>query len=329
MRRRHASAPRTAGPRRASRRRHLSLRHPHPPHRLLERKDGRTQRSGRFGRRAIGAEGSPQSLHGARVQLGDARLVDPDRRPDLLHRRFRVVVHRDHFALAGGQRRRSRLGRARGLRGFRRPCPAQRARTARAPAAATTPSTCSAADSGDVCSIVLIRTIVRPRRASSDPDPGGEVGERRLGAELATELLARRLDLPALTTNAARPGVPAQRVDHRAADPPLREGLELDPARLVEAAGGIDQPQHPVLHQIVQLDRVRHRRRDTTCKGFDEWQARGNPVTLAGDEGLALHGQCPLNVPATRRERTSPSATVIPSRKRRNSVSRPPDQAIR
>ena len=61
-------------------------------------------------------------------------------------------------------------------------------------------------------------------------DARGEVGERRLGAELAAQLLARRLELAALTAHAARPGVAAQRVDHRAAHAALGERLELDAA---------------------------------------------------------------------------------------------------
>ena len=83
--------------------------------------------------------------------------------------------------------------------------------------------------------MALMRTMVRPRRFSSEPDLGGEVGQRRLAAQLAAQLLARGLELAALAANAARPGVLAQRVDHRAADAPLGEGLELDAARLVEA----------------------------------------------------------------------------------------------
>ena len=83
--------------------------------------------------------------------------------------------------------------------------------------------------------MVLMRTIVRLRRFSSDSDLRGEVGERRLVAQLAAQLLARGLELAALAADAARPGVLAQRVDHRAAHAALGEGLELDAAVLVEA----------------------------------------------------------------------------------------------
>ena len=96
-------------------------------------------------------------------------------------------------------------------------------------------SLCSAVASGEVDSIVLMRTMVRLRRFSSDADLGGEVGQRRLAAELAAQLLARGLELAPLAAHAARPGVLAQRVDHRAAHAPLGEGLELDAAVLVEA----------------------------------------------------------------------------------------------
>ena len=62
------------------------------------------------------------------------------------------------------------------------------------------------------------------------------------------------------------------------------------PARLVEAAGGVDQPEHPVLDQVAQLDGVRHRRGDAARERFHERQAGGDAVTLTGDEGLTLHG---------------------------------------
>ena len=67
-------------------------------------------------------------------------------------------------------------------------------------------------------------------------DARREIGERRLGAELAPQLLARGFELPALAANAARPGIAAERVDHRAADPALGKGFELDAARFVEPA---------------------------------------------------------------------------------------------
>ena len=62
-------------------------------------------------------------------------------------------------------------------------------------------------------------------------DAGGQIGQRRLVSQLAAQRLARGVELAALAADAARPGVAAQRVDHRAADAPLGEGLELDAAR--------------------------------------------------------------------------------------------------
>ena len=61
-------------------------------------------------------------------------------------------------------------------------------------------------------------------------DARGEVSERRLGAELATKLLARRLQLAPDAPHAAGPGVTTQRVDHRPTHAALGERLELDPA---------------------------------------------------------------------------------------------------
>ena len=92
-------------------------------------------------------------------------------------------------------------------------------------------------------------------------DAPGQVGQRRLGAELAAQLLARGLELAADAADAARPGVAAERVDHRAAHPALGERLELDAPRLVEAVRGVDEPEHAVLDEVAQVDRVRHGRR--------------------------------------------------------------------
>ena len=112
-------------------------------------------------------------------------------------------------------------------------------------------------------------------------DAGGQVGQGRLGARLAAQRLAGRLELAALTADAARPGVLAQRVDHGAADAALGEGLELDAATVVVAMRGVDQADHPVLHQVTEVDRVRHRRSHPTGNGLDERQA-GDDTILRG-----------------------------------------------
>ena len=121
--------------------------------------------------------------------------------------------------------------------------------------------------------MVLMRTIVLPRRFSSEPISRGQVGERRLVAERDAQLLARGFELAPDAAHAARPGVLAQRVDHRAADAALGEGLELDAARLVEPLGGVDQADDAVLHEIAQVDRVRHRGGHAARQGLDKRQA--------------------------------------------------------
>src|SRR5262249_1177239 len=60
-------------------------------------------------------------------------------------------------------------------------------------------------------------------------------------------------------------------------------------ARLVEAARRIDEAEHAVLHQIPELDRVRHRGGHAARERFHERKARGYPGTLTGDERLTLH----------------------------------------
>ena len=146
--------------------------------------------------------------------------------------------------------------------------------------------------------MVLMRTIVRPSRASSEPDPRREIRQRRFGAKLAPQLFARGLELAPLTADAARPGVAAERVDHRAADAPLGKGFELDAASLVEAAGRVDQPDHAVLHQVAELDRVGHRRGHAPRERLDERQSGGNAVAIVVGEGLTLHDSFPPGMSA-------------------------------
>ena len=134
-----------------------------------------------------------------------------------------------------------------------------------------------------------MRTIVRSRRASSEPDAPREVGERRLGAEFAAQLFARGFELAADAADAARPRVAAQRVDHRAAHAALRERLELDAARLVEAVRGVDEAEHAVLHEIAQIDRMRHRRRHAACERLDERQAGLDAFVLMAANGATQH----------------------------------------
>ena len=53
----------------------------------------------------IAAERITEPTDGARMQLGDARLVHADLGANLLHRGLAVVVEADHLLLARGQRR--------------------------------------------------------------------------------------------------------------------------------------------------------------------------------------------------------------------------------
>ena len=137
--------------------------------------------------------------------------------------------------------------------------------------------------------MVLMRTIVRLRRFSSEPDARGEIGHRRLVSQLAAQRFARRVELATLTADAARPRVAAQRVDHRAAHAPLGEGLELDAAVLVEPVRGVDQTDHAVLDEIADVDRVRHRRRHAARERFDKRQTRNDSAILAGGNRLGAH----------------------------------------
>ena len=226
------------------------------------------------------------------MELRDARLVDPDLGPDLLHRDVAEVVEPDDLALA----RRQRLeGLADARPGLGRLVGAVRASGVSG----------GTQTSGSITSGRPVRRRRQHRRrldgadaddGAAEPgfvgaDAGGQVGQGRLGAGLAAEGFAGGLELAALAADAARPGILAQRVDHGAADPALGEGLELDAAAVVVAVRGVDQADHPVLHQIAQVDRVRHRRSHPTGNGLDEGQA-GDDAVLRGHgvDGGVGHG---------------------------------------
>jgi len=107
-----------------------------------------------------------------------------------------------------------------------------------------------------------------------------KVGERRLVTKRGAQFFARRFELASHPANTSRPRILAQRVDHRAADASLGEGLELDAARIIEAVCRVDQSDHAVLDQIAQVDRMRHRCRHPSRERLDKRQSRFNPIRL-------------------------------------------------
>jgi hypothetical protein len=107
--------------------------------------------------------------------------------------------------------------------------------------------------------------------------------------EFAAERLASGVQFPALTSNAARPRVFSECVDHRAAYPPLCERLELDAASLVEPVGRVDQAEDTVLNQVADVDGVRHRSRHAASQRFDEGQACHDSAVLGGGSGMNAH----------------------------------------
>jgi hypothetical protein len=57
-----------------------------------------------------------------------------------------------------------------------------------------------------------------------------------------------------LAPHAARPGIFAKGIDHRAPDTTFGERLELDPPRLVEAVGRVNQTDDAILNEIPDID---------------------------------------------------------------------------
>jgi len=100
----------------------------------------------------------------------------------------------------------------------------------------------------------------------------------------------------ALPADAAWPGIFPQRVDHRPANAPLGKGLELDAAGFVKAVGGINQPDNPVLDQVADVNRLRHRRRHAARELFHEGN-RGyySSFHFATREAHALSSGAPVS----------------------------------
>src|SRR5262249_11249278 len=51
-----------------------------------------------------------------------------------------------------------------------------------------------------------------------------------------------------------------------------------DAARFVEAVRGVDEAQHPVLHEVAEVDGMRHRSGDATRDAFDEGEIANHAV---------------------------------------------------
>jgi len=107
--------------------------------------------------------------------------------------------------------------------------------------------------------------------------------------QLPAQLLARGLQLPALAPHAAWPGILPEGVNHGAPDAAFGERLELDASRLIEAVGGIDQPDDPVLDEVADVDRMGHRRGDATGELLDERYACDDSRILSASLLGAAH----------------------------------------
>jgi len=263
-----------------------------------------------------------QPLNRSRVQLRHPRLVHPQLGADLLHRHLAVVVEPDQLALAGRQRRdggadaivdlgaRVRRIRSLGLGGDERGWQRGFVEVIGGGERRGGFDRVDAED-GAVQALLVGAHL------------GRKVRHRRLVAQFAAEGLAGGLELAALAAHAARPRLAPERVDHRAADAPLRECLELDAALLVEPVGRVDQAQHAVLHQVADVDRVRHRRGKSPRQRFDEGKAGNNAAALVGGNRMGLHlrtpsGVCrclaPNRVLPVRGVAAHPFATAVPER---------------
>jgi len=89
-------------------------------------------------------------------------------------------------------------------------------------------------------------------------------------AQLPTQLLTSGLELAPLTTHAARPGVLSESIDHRAPDTTFGKRLKLDPPRLVEAVGCVNQTDDAILDEVPNIDGMGHCGCNATGKLLDE-----------------------------------------------------------
>jgi len=239
-------------------------------------------------RGAVGVAGREQRVlepgEGAGVQLRDARLVDAERLPDLLHRGVVEVVEREQLAVTRLQAG-HRLAEAGAPLHHHIPLVGQRRGAGHA--------------AGRQVGVGAV--AARGRRGGLDgvdahdhaaeaflvgAEMGGQVGQRRLGAGRDAQRLAGGLDLAAHAADAARPGVATQRVDHGAAHAALGKCLEADTAPLVVAVDGVDEAEHAVLDEVADIDARRHRGRHATRQGFHERPAGDHPTLLVFTKGL-------------------------------------------
>ncbi len=237
--------------------------------RLLEFEDCAAHDFHGFGRRHHRTERVTQAANRSRVQLRDARLIDADLRTDLLHRRLAVVVKADDLLLTGGQRGNGGadsflrllplVGVIRLLR-FRRDQRGRQRRFVKVLVVGQRRCGLDGVDSHD--------RSAKPLFVGSNLCR--EVRQGRLMAQFSAQFLASGFELPALTTHATRPGVLAEGINHRAPNTTFGERLELDPARLVEAVGRVNQTNDAVLNEIPNVDGVGHRGGNATGKLLDE-----------------------------------------------------------
>ena len=221
------------------------------------------------------------------MQLRDARFVHAQLGADVLHRHFVVVVEGDHPLLARRQRRNcvadavahflAFVFEIRTLRLRRH----QHRRQLRLVDGVGVRERRRGFDGVDADDGLAEPLLIRSDRLR-------EIGQRGLVSERGTQLLARRFELASHAPHAARPRVLAQRIDHRAADAPLGEGFELDAARIVKTMRRINQTNYAVLHQITEVDRMRHRRGHSPGERFHKRYSCFDSLGLAGSNDRSL-----------------------------------------
>ena len=131
--------------------------------------------------------------------------------------------------------------------------------------------------------------MVRPRRFSSEPTFAAR------SASDGSWPSSRRSVSRAASSSRRWRRTPRGHASRRSASiiaPRTRRSANVSnlmPRALVEAVGGVDQAHDPVLHQVADVDRVRHRRGEAAREGFDKREPGDDAVAFVGGNRMGLH----------------------------------------
>jgi hypothetical protein len=220
-----------------------------------------------------------QAGHGLAVQLANARLGHAQHLSDLAQVEFFLVVKAHHELLALGEI----------LDGLHQGAPqvgvldqAERVGTLVDDVAVEEVLVVSAAEILEIDELVPARVlqdllVLRERHA----DLLGQFGFGGLTTEALFQCLHRRFDTAHVAAQAARhPVILSQAVQHGSADALRGVGLELCAQPVLISGNGIEQADHAVLHDIVNLHAGRQLRHQVMGDALDQRRVQLDELCL-------------------------------------------------